>query len=105
MKFYIRNYTYNDLFYLNPGITVGLIQTYYNTPEIGGPLSVCVQMFAGNLERNVSLTLTTSDGTAIGTTFGYEFQINGTISSTVDMAQTPWEGVYSKYEQLALNIS
>ena len=44
------------------------MQTSYNTPEIGGPLSVCVEMFNGNLERNVSLTLTTSDITAIGMT-------------------------------------
>ena len=58
-------------FCMHPGITVGLIQTYYNTPETGGPLSVCVQMFTGNLERNVSLTLTTSDGTAIGKTSRY----------------------------------
>ena len=53
---------------LHPGITVGLLQTSYNTPEIDGPLSVCVKMFTGNLERNVSLTLTTSDDTAIGMT-------------------------------------
>ena len=45
------------------------MQTSYNTPEIGGPLSVCVEILNGNLERNVSLTLTTSDGTAIGMTF------------------------------------
>ena len=51
------------------GVTVGLIQTSYNTPETGGPLSVCVQMFDGNLARNVSLTVTTSDGTAIGMIF------------------------------------
>ena len=45
------------------------MQTSYNTSEIGGPLSVCVEILTGNLERNVSLTLTTSDGTAIGMTF------------------------------------
>ena len=50
-----------------PGITVGLQQTSYDTPETAGPLSVCVQMFVGNLKRNVSLTVTTSDGTAVGT--------------------------------------
>jgi hypothetical protein len=54
--------------FLHPGITVGLMQTSYNTPETGGPLSVCVEMFEGNLERNVSLTITTSDDTAIGMT-------------------------------------
>ena len=51
-----------------PGITVGLQQTSYNTPETGGPLSVCAQMFVGNLERNVSLTVTTTDDTANGMT-------------------------------------
>jgi hypothetical protein len=56
------------ILFLHPGITVGLMQTSYNTPETGGPLSVCVEMFEGNLERNVSLSLTTSDGTAIGMT-------------------------------------
>ena len=53
---------------IHPGITVGLQQTFYNTPETGGPLSVCAQMFAGNLERNVSLTVTTTDDTANGMT-------------------------------------
>jgi hypothetical protein len=56
------------MLFSHPEITVGLIQTSYNTPETGGPLSVCVKMFNGNLERNVSLTVTTSDGTAIGMT-------------------------------------
>jgi hypothetical protein len=56
------------MLFLHPEITVGLIRTSYNTPETGGPLSVCVEMFNGNLERNVSLTLATSDGTAIGMT-------------------------------------
>ena len=54
--------------FLHPGITVGLVETSYNTPEIGGPLSVCAEMFNGNLARNVSLTITSSDGTAIGMT-------------------------------------
>jgi hypothetical protein len=54
------------MLFLHPEITVGLVRTSYSTPEIGGPLSVCVEIFDGNLERNVSLTLTTSDDTAIG---------------------------------------
>jgi hypothetical protein len=54
------------MLFLHLGITVGLVETSYNTPEIGGPLSLCMEMFTGNLERNVSLTITTSDGTAIG---------------------------------------
>ena len=51
---------------LCPGITVGLQQTTYNTPETGGPLSICAQMFVGNLERTVSMTLTSTDGSANG---------------------------------------
>ena len=50
------------------------MQTSYNTPETGGPLSVCVEMFDGNLERNVSLTITTSDDTAIGMTCRHVLQ-------------------------------
>ena len=56
------------ILFLHSGITVGLVETSYNTPETGGPLSVCVEMFNGNLARNVSLTITSSDGTAIGMT-------------------------------------
>ncbi len=56
------------MLFLHSGITVGLVRTSYSTPEVGGPLSVCVEIFDGNLERNVSLTLTTSDDTAIGRT-------------------------------------
>ena len=52
-----------------PGIKVGFEQTSYNTPETGGPLSVCVEMFNRNITRNVSLTITSSDGTAIGITY------------------------------------
>ena len=48
-------------------MTVGLQQTLYGTPETGGALSFCVQMFVGNLERNVSLTLISSDVSANGT--------------------------------------
>ena len=63
------DYSIYTLFSSMAGVTVGLIQTSYNTPETGGPLGVCVQMFDGNLVRNVSLTVTTSDGTAIGMIF------------------------------------
>jgi hypothetical protein len=65
-NYYVHNVMCN--YFLHPGITVGLMQTSYNISETGGPLSVCVEMFEGNLERNVSLSLTTSDGTAIGMT-------------------------------------
>ena len=41
--------------------------TSYTTFETDGPLSVCVEMFTGNLERNVSLSISTVDGSAVGT--------------------------------------
>ena len=47
-------------------MTVGLQQTSYNALETGGPLRVCAQMFVGNLEKNVTLLLTSTDGSAKG---------------------------------------
>jgi hypothetical protein len=72
VAFIIKSKLQNS-FYIHAGITVGLMETSYNTPEIGGPLSVCVEMFNGNLARNVSLTIATSDGTAIGMTYGHAY--------------------------------
>ena len=74
---------YDDLFCMHPGITVGLIQTSYNAPEIGGPLSVCVEMFDGDLERNISLTLSTSDDTAIGMTCSHVLQCVQSIIASI----------------------
>ena len=65
---------------VHPGITVGLQQTSYDTPETAGPLSVCVQMFVGNLERNVSLTVTTSDGTAVGNNTTCSHKVYGIVT-------------------------
>ena len=48
------------------GIIVGLQQTSYITLEVGGLFDFCAQMFVGNLERNVSLTMTVTYGTARG---------------------------------------
>ena len=48
-------------------ITVGLQQTFYSVLETGGPFIVCAQMFVGDLERNLSLTLISADGNATGT--------------------------------------
>ena len=59
LKFMIVTFMYS-------GITVGLQQTSYNTLETGGRLDVCAQMFVGNLEKNVSLSLTSTDGSAMG---------------------------------------
>ena len=67
--------------FLHPGITVGLVETSYNTPETGGPLSVCAEMFNGNLARNVSLTITSSDGTAIGMTCMQAYMYNIVVMS------------------------
>ena len=52
--------------FVSSGITVGLQQTTYNHAETGGPLSICVEMFVGNLERNVTVTLASSDDSAVG---------------------------------------
>lgn len=53
--------------FTNLGITVALQLTSYTTLETDGPLSVCIEMFTGNLERNVSLSVSTVDGSAVGT--------------------------------------
>ena len=60
-----HNMTILLLFY-HSGVTIGLQGTSYSTAETGGPLGICAQMFLGNLERNVSMTLVSSDGTAVG---------------------------------------
>ena len=60
LVFYAFSFYFN-----NAGITVALQQTTYNTAETDGPLSVCIQMFVGNLQRNVSLSVITTDGSAI----------------------------------------
>ena len=57
------------------GITVGLQQTSYNTLETGGPLSICAQMFVGDLEKNVSLTLASTDGSAKGMSRPYHTSV------------------------------
>ena len=51
-------------------MTIGLQGTIYATEETAGPFSVCAEMFNGNLEREVSMTLVSSDGTAVGTNQG-----------------------------------
>jgi len=40
-------------------------QTVYSVAESGGVVEVCVNL-SGNLERNVTITLSTSDGSAVG---------------------------------------
>ena len=52
------------------GVTIGLQGTFYATDETAGPASVCAEMFNGNLEREVSMTLVSSDGTAVGMSQG-----------------------------------
>ncbi len=51
---------------LSSGVTIGLEMTTYFTDETGGPLTICARMFLGNLERNLSVTLVSADGTAVG---------------------------------------
>ena len=57
-------------------MTIGLQGTSYATTETAGPFSVCAQMFNGNLEREVSMTLVSSDGTAVGMRQGLELIAN-----------------------------
>ena len=57
------------------GITAGFQQTSYNPMETGGPLQICAQMFVGNLQRNVTLTVTSTDGSAIGMCIIHKFAI------------------------------
>ena len=49
------------------GITVGLQETVYTIQETHtGPVNICAEMFVGNLEREVVLRLSSTDGSAIG---------------------------------------
>ena len=43
------------------GITAGFQQTSYNPTETGSPLQICAQLFVGDLQRNVTLTVTSTD--------------------------------------------
>ncbi|KAL5516874.1 hypothetical protein EMCRGX_G002306 [Ephydatia muelleri] len=46
------------------GITVGFRSSSYQRDETGGPILVCIQMYNGNIERNVSMEIMSNDGTA-----------------------------------------
>ena len=45
---------------------IGLNQTSYGTTENSGTVQVCAELKNGSLECNVSVMLSTSNGTAIG---------------------------------------
>ena len=50
-----------------PGITIGFEQTLYTVREDIGSLEVCTAIRNGTLQSSVVVTLTTVDGTAVGT--------------------------------------
>ncbi len=51
--------------YFITGVTIGLEDTTFTVDE-GELVEVCVILISGTLEREVTVTLQTSDGTAIG---------------------------------------
>ena len=53
----------NNLF---SGLTVGFRSSSYLCDETGGPILVCIQIYNGNLERNVSMKIASIDGSAEG---------------------------------------
>ena len=59
----------SDLF---SGVEIGLQSPQYSVDEDGGQVSICAELNAGSLERNVTLLFSTVDGTATS---------NGTILS------------------------
>ena len=50
------------------GVSVGLEQTEYTVGESEGAVLVCA-ILTGEHERNVLVTIATSDGSAIGTSY------------------------------------
>ncbi len=52
--------------YFITGVTIGLEETTFTVDE-GELVEVCVILISGTLEREVTVTLTTSDGTATAT--------------------------------------
>ena len=48
------------------GVTIGLERPTYSVDEEDGVIEVCAVLLAGSLERTVSVTFSTSDGSAIG---------------------------------------
>jgi hypothetical protein len=47
-------------------VTIGLERPTYSVDEEDGTVEVCAVLLSGSLERTVSVTLSTSDGSAIG---------------------------------------
>ena len=46
-------------------MTIGFEQTTFNVTE-GGVVEVCAAVLSGGLERNAIVTISSSDGTAVG---------------------------------------
>lgn len=47
-------------------MVIGIERPDYSVTEADGPLEVCAVIAEGTLEREVAITLTTFDGSAVG---------------------------------------
>jgi len=55
------------ILFLNfPAANITLQQSDHTVGEADGSVTVCAELTTGNLERNVTVYLTTADGTATG---------------------------------------
>ena len=48
------------------GVVIGLENDTLSVPEDGGEVEVCVAVLQGSLQRTVTVSFSTSDGTAFG---------------------------------------
>ncbi|KAL5516904.1 hypothetical protein EMCRGX_G002348 [Ephydatia muelleri] len=67
----------------NDGLTVGFRSSSYLYDETGGPILVCIQIYNGNLERNVSMKIASIDGSAEA--YSDYTPLNSTITFTHGM--------------------
>lgn len=58
---------YNLPSYPIVGVTIGLLHTELVLDEDVGTVEVCARILVGDLDRQITVTLSTSDGTATGT--------------------------------------
>ena len=55
------------ILFLNfPATNINLQQSDHTVGEADGSVTVCAELTTGNLERNITVYLTTADGTAAG---------------------------------------
>ena len=56
----------NMQLFLHPGVTISLERVTYSVTEGGGTVEVCAVLLNCTLTRNAVVTLSTSDGSAVG---------------------------------------